>query len=78
MIPIMPHCDQRVLHAPGECQYCDHYPEWQELRTYWGIAFTGHDPILNKEHPRLSQVPCPSEIRGREDINHWPGNRASA
>ncbi len=38
------HCDARVLHAPGECQYCDLHPEWQELRKAWGIAFTGHLP----------------------------------
>lgn len=39
-----PHCDQRVLHRPGECRYCDLHPEWQELRERWGIAFTGHSP----------------------------------
>ena len=42
--PTFPHCDQRVLHAPGECQYCDMCPEWQQLRVAWGIAFTGHAP----------------------------------
>jgi hypothetical protein len=39
-----PHCDQRVLHAPGECEYCDQRPDWQALREAWGIAFTGHIP----------------------------------
>lgn len=39
-----PHCDQRVLHAPGECEFCDMNPMWQELRKAWGIAFTGHAP----------------------------------
>jgi hypothetical protein len=39
-----PHCDQRVLHAPGECEYCDRHPDWQALRKAWGIAFTGHAP----------------------------------
>lgn len=39
-----PHCDPRILHKPGECEYCDKSPEWQELRKAWGIAFTGHDP----------------------------------
>ena len=39
-----PHCDQRVLHAPSECEFCDQRPEWQELRRAWGIAFTGHTP----------------------------------
>ena len=41
---IFPHCDQRILHAPGECQWCDEYPKWQKLREAWGIAFTGHLP----------------------------------
>lgn len=39
-----PHCDARVLHAPGECAYCDEHPDWQKLREVWGIAFTGHRP----------------------------------
>lgn len=39
-----PHCDQRVLHAPGLCRYCDRHPEWQKLREKWGIAFTGQLP----------------------------------
>jgi hypothetical protein len=39
-----PHCDSAVLHAPGECEYCDGRPEWQSLREAWGIAFTGHAP----------------------------------
>lgn len=39
-----PHCDSRVLHAPGECEFCDRHPDWQELRKSWGIAFTGHQP----------------------------------
>lgn len=39
-----PHCDQRILHAPSECEYCDGHPEWQALREAWGIAFTGHQP----------------------------------
>lgn len=65
-----PHCDQAVLHAPGECRYCDAQPLWQDLRKLWGIAFTGHQPTDQ-------QIACPSDFRrglgaaGR----HWPGNR---
>lgn len=71
-----PHCDQRVLHAPGECEFCDRHPDWQALREGWGIAFTGHQPAVDAEHPWLSQVPCPSEAtRPVEVINQWPGNR---
>lgn len=63
-----PHCDQRVLHAPGECAYCDGYDDWQRLREMWGINFTGHDD----ERKLL----CPSELaRPLEIINKWAGNR---
>jgi len=41
-----PHCDQRILHAPSECEFCDGHPEWQELRKAWGIAFTGYRPRI--------------------------------
>lgn len=46
-LPRFPHCDQRILHAPGECEYCDANPQWQELRKAWGIAFTGHTPAID-------------------------------
>ncbi len=63
-----PHCDPRVLHAPGECEFCDMRPEWQELRQSWGINFTGkNDP---------EKVQCPAEkARGIDSINRWGGNR---
>jgi hypothetical protein len=62
-----PHCDARVLHAPGECKYCDLHPDWQELREVWGISFTGHhDP---------DKMTCPAERhRSLETINRWYGN----
>jgi hypothetical protein len=65
----VPHCDSRVLHAPGECRYCDGFPEWQQARRVWGINFTGHhDKGFRK---------CPSESsRGLKTIEQWPGNRA--
>jgi hypothetical protein len=66
-----PHCDQRVLHAPGECEYCDRSPEWQQLRVDWGIAFTGHPPVGE-------QISCPSDFRrGLRQAEVWPGNRPS-
>lgn len=63
-----PHCDMRVLHAPGECKYCDAHPEWQALREAWDINFTGeHYPFISI---------CPAEMfRTVEKINAWPGNR---
>jgi hypothetical protein len=67
-----PHCDQAVLHAPGECQYCDACPEWQGLRELWGIAFTGHAPTD-------AQISCPSDFRRGlgEAGRWWPDNRAA-
>ncbi len=67
-----PHCDQSVLHAPGECSYCDRLPEWQALRRRWGIAFTGHPPA---EY----EVACPSDARrGLGQAHAWGGNRPTA
>jgi hypothetical protein len=63
----MAHCDQTILHAPGACDYCDHYPEAQALREWWRINFTGEtDP---------GKAPCPSEhFRSAELRDRWPGN----
>lgn len=63
-----PHCDQRVLHAPGECWACDGYPQWQWARIVQQINFSGeHDP---------KKASCPSLMnRTEEKINRWPGNR---
>lgn len=65
-----PHCDQRVLHAPGECEFCDRHMDWQELRVAWGIAFTGWEPDEN-------ELPCPAtKARSLNKINAWGGNVA--
>lgn len=70
-IPVYPHCDQMILHAPGECQYCDAYPDWQRLRYDWGVAFTGHE--IGRDG---AVVPCPADV-SRPDGAHqmWGGNR---
>jgi hypothetical protein len=62
-----PHCDSNVLHAPGECEYCDEYPVFQEMRLLGKVNFTGHnDP---------TKLPCPATVfRPVETINKWPGN----
>lgn len=67
-----PHCDQTILHAPGECKYCDSHPDWQALRLIRGIAFTGH--LCAETEARL---PCPSDYhRGGVGAAYvWPGNR---
>lgn len=66
---ILPHCDSSLLHAPGECIFCDKYPEMQEYRKYARINFSGHDDS--------KKAPCPStHFRNEETINKWRGNRA--
>lgn len=64
-----PHCDARVLHAPGECEFCDG-SGLQDVREMWGINFTGH------HEPGL--LLCPAEAqRDLSQINAWPGNAPS-
>ena len=68
IISQFPHCDSRILHAPGECEYCDHNPVWQELRAAWGIAFTGYEPDG-------TELPDPAtHARGAKSVNSWIGN----
>lgn len=63
----MPHCDSSILHAPGECVYCDQYPDWQEMREIARINFTG------KDDP--GKAPCPSlYFRSAEVRDRWGGN----
>ena len=64
-----PHCDQRILHAPGECNYCDENPNWQELRVAWGIAFTNYEP-------EGTELPCPANYARGDLVNKWGGNQA--
>jgi hypothetical protein len=64
-----PHCDERVLHAPSECEYCDRHPDWQALRDTWRVAFTGHPPAEG-------ETACPSDAtRGLAGAHVWGGNR---
>lgn len=73
-----PHCDSDILHAPGECAYCDRRPEWQALRMLWGIAFTGHQPKIHGSGPAAwHEIACPSDIRRPGSVAaRWPGNVA--
>jgi hypothetical protein len=64
-----PHCDSNVLHAPGECEYCDQHPDLQIQRGFSGINFTGH----YDDEKEL----CPAErVRPLETIEKWHGNIA--
>lgn len=81
-----PHCDQRILHQPGDCWACDLYPDWQALRVKWGIAFTGHQPEEERLGPVAEitavrrQLPCPADFNrppdSPSDHRQWPNNRA--
>jgi hypothetical protein len=69
----MPHCDSSILHAPGTCDYCDAYPEWQEYRRIARIAFTGTDEEQGSE--RVGLAPCPSTwFRSPDTRDRWYGN----
>jgi len=69
-----PHCDSSILHAPGACQYCDSYPDFQEYRVLARIAFTGSEEELGTEQ----LAPCPStQFRSPETRDLWQGNVAS-
>ena len=69
-----PHCDQRVLHAPSKCIYCDLFPDMQLGRRMAGIAFSGEEPVDG-------QLPCPADVAvatgQRGDYNQWYGNVAT-
>ena len=70
-----PHCDARILHAPGECDFCDTHQEWQELREAWDIAFTGHPATVDG-------LPCPADHQrppgSPGDHRLWGGNKPTS
>jgi len=72
-----PHCDQRILHAPGECWACDMYPDWQALREKWGVAYTGQVPLTGVAG---NQLPCPADFNrppdSKYDHRRWGPNQA--
>jgi hypothetical protein len=67
------HCDSSLLHAPGECKYCDAYPLRQRQRVVTGVNFTGHDDP--------GKQPCPADASrppgSASDHRRWAGNRPS-
>lgn len=65
------HCDDLVLHAPRQCEYCDRHQSWQVARIRLGIAFTGN--AWNEKGTTLR--PCPATLlRSVETIERWYGN----
>lgn len=65
---VYPHCDMRVLHAPGRCVHCDAAPKAQRERIFRKVNFTGQ--------LRDGRAPCPSDLRRGLGGSHvWRGNR---
>lgn len=65
MTATFPHCDPKVLHAAGECEFCDLHPDLQALRLGFKENFTGHGPDA-------ATVDRPLDV-----IEKWHGNIAS-
>ena len=63
----MPHCDPRILHKPGDCEICDHYPDLQEARVRMMINFTGE--------AQENYGPCPADFLRGASHHEWAGNR---
>lgn len=66
-----PHCDDLIVHRPGDCSICDDTAEeLQTLRIRHNVNFTGEsDP---------SKLPDPAtESRDLQTMNRWPGNQRS-
>lgn len=82
---MIPHCDSRVLHAPGECDYCDKYPRAQAERMKARICFTGKTPehmaILAGGRATLWD-PCPADQarppQTSADHRRWAGNKPTS
>lgn len=66
-----PHCDTTILHAPGKCVYCDHFPDFQHYRHFMRVAFTNS---AEAEGTKLI-APDPSLwFRTAEVRDRWNGN----
>jgi hypothetical protein len=74
------HCDSRVCHAPGECEYCDWYPQVQADRLNNRVCFTGwNSDRMVRRWGVGSCKPCPADaVRppgSRSDHRRWGGNK---
>lgn len=82
-----PHCDSRVLHAPGECEFCDRHRDWQNGRIHDRICFTGLDgETMNRRYrlglPPVRWQPCPADAArppgSSSDHRRWAGNKPTS
>lgn len=76
LIYVQAHCDAKVLHSPGLCEYCDEYPQAQAKRKELGVRFTDEVGIkYNDPTFEDGRLPCPAvEARPSININAWGGN----
>jgi hypothetical protein len=82
------HCDSRVLHAPGVCEFCDAYPEAQVYRIEHRICFTGWSGIDMvtgfdlDDRDALGWLPCPADKArppgSPSDHRRWGGNKPTS
>lgn len=67
-----PHCNQDVIHAPGECYYCDKVPELQRIRQASGTPFTPNESngwsgnVAVKAGERHQHLGVPYVVGGEE------------
>jgi hypothetical protein len=64
---IVVHCDNRVLHSPGVCVYCDKYPEAQAFRKGLHMKFT--------DELEPDEAILPGQERTRASADRWGGNQ---
>lgn len=62
-----PHCDPRVLHSPGVCDYCDKVPALQEYRRMCGLPYV--------DDLQVTDAILPGENRDRRSAEAWGGNQ---
>lgn len=62
-----PHCDERVLHSPGTCRFCDMTPELQQYREMCGLPYT--------DFLQAKDALLPGETRTRASAEAWGGNK---
>lgn len=70
-----PHCNTEVLHAPGVCDYCDHYPDRQAARAASGGAFT--PPEANGWYGNVAQRLSSSVEERSLDVREAEGSNPS-
>lgn len=64
---LYPHCDNRVLHSPGVCDFCDKADTLQQYRRMLGLKYT--------DELQANDALLPGQDRTRASADAWGGNR---